>query len=348
MGHTAAVSWKGPRAVTRISTVRRSTSRRGLGAALAAALALAFAAPAAQADSPLPTPTNLQSLHVSDTAADLDWLSSGLSDGDVVQRNVGGTWTQYASGAFGYLALTGLTPGTTYTFRVYSTVLPGQGYTTSAPSAPLSFTTLSGPDTVPPAKPGVPTFSSVTTTMANVFWPQTTDNVQVTGYYLQQLVGGVWTTVRTVTAGGNFQGVTGLSPATSYTFGVIAFDARGNNSARSDPGTFTTLATTAQPSCVAQIQNYNNVAFEATVTIVNTTAAPLSPWSVQFNLPANASTNGSFNGVLTRTGSVGTITAASYDAVIGQGGTLYLGFGGSDTPFAPPSGFAVNGAACTA
>lgn len=326
---------------------RRSIPWRALGAALAAVLALSFAAPAAQADSPLPTPTGLQALHVSDTAADLDWLSSGLSDGDVVQRKVGGTWTQYASGAFGYLALTGLTPGTTYTFRVYSTVLPGQGYTTSAPSAPLSFTTLSGPDAVPPAKPAAPTFSSITTTMANVFWPQTTDNVQVTGYYLQQLVGGVWVTVRTVTAGGNFQGVTGLSPATSYTFGVIAFDARGNNSARSDPGTFTTLATTTLPSCVVQIQNYNNVAFETTITIVNTTAAALSPWSVQFSLPVGASTNGSFNGVLTRNGSVGTITPASYDTVIGTGGTLYLGFGGSDSPFVPPSGFAVNGAACS-
>jgi len=197
---------------------RRSIPWRVLGAALAAALALSFAAPAAQADSPLPTPTGLQALHVSDAAADLDWTSSGLSDGDVVQRQIGGTWTQYASGAFGYLALTGLSPGTTYTFRVYSTVLPGQGYTASAPSAPMSFRTLSGPDTVPPAKPAAPTFSSVTTTMANVFWPQTTDNVQVTGYYLQQLVGGVWTTVRTVTAGGNFQGVYALSPATSYTF----------------------------------------------------------------------------------------------------------------------------------
>ncbi|HEU5332460.1 MAG TPA: cellulose binding domain-containing protein [Actinocrinis sp.] len=326
---------------------RRSIPWRALGAALAAALALSFGAPAAQADSPLPTPSGLQALHVSDTSADLDWTSSGLSDGDVVQRKVGGTWTQYASGAFGYLALTGLTPGTTYTFRVYSTILPGQGYTASAPSAPLSFATLSGPDTVPPAKPAAPTFSSITTTMANAFWPQTTDNVQVTGYYLQQLVGGVWTTVRTVTAGGNFQGLTGLAPSTSYTFGVIAFDARGNTSARSDPGTFTTLATTALPSCVVQNQNYNNVSFETTVTIVNTTAAALNPWSVRFTLPANATTSGGFNGVLTRSGSVATISPAVYDTSIGPGGTLYVGFGGSDSPFALPSGFTVNGAACS-
>ncbi len=52
-----------------------------------------------------------------------------------------------------------------------------------------SFTTLSGPDTVPPAKPAAPTCNSITTTRADVFWPETADNVQVTGYHLRQLAG---------------------------------------------------------------------------------------------------------------------------------------------------------------
>ena len=105
-----------------------------------------------------------------------------------VQRNVNGAWQTYATGAFGFLALTNLTPGTTYTFRVFSPAVPGLGESASPPSAPLSFATLSGPDAVPPEKPRVPTFSSITTTMGTVFWPQTTDNVRVTGYYLQQLI----------------------------------------------------------------------------------------------------------------------------------------------------------------
>jgi hypothetical protein len=325
----------------------RKRTLRLLVAALALVLPALVAAPAARADSPLPTPTNLQALHVSDTAADLDWTSSGLSGGDVVQRYVGGAWTQYATGTYGYLALTGLTPGATYTFRVYSTAIAGLGDTASAPSAPLAFTTLSAPDSVPPAKPGAPTFSQITTTQAGVFWPQTTDNVQVTGYHLQQLVGGAWTTIRTVAPNATSQTVSGLAPSTAYSFAVIAFDARGNQSARSDAGTFTTLAFTAQPKCVVQTNSYGN-GFQVTATLTNTTAAPLTGWSVQFSLPASATVNSVFSSVLTRNGSVDTLTAAAYDTTIGTGAFLYVGFSGSDSPFVAPSGFALNGIACSA
>jgi hypothetical protein len=134
-----------------------------LGAVITVA-ALVFSATQASADSPLPTPTNLTALHVSDTAADLDWLGSGLSDGDTVQRNVNGSWQTYATGAFGFLALTNLSPGTSYTFRVFSVATPGLGYTNSQPSQPFTFTTLSAPDSVPPAAPATPTFTTVTTT----------------------------------------------------------------------------------------------------------------------------------------------------------------------------------------
>jgi hypothetical protein len=186
-----------------------------VAAVLTAGVVTLGALPASAALPPLPTPTNLKALHVSDTAADLDWNSSALSDGDVVQQFSGGSWHQYASNVYGFLALTGLTPGVTYTFRVYTVALDGLGYSNSAPTAPLSFTTLSGPDSVPPSKPPAPDFSSVSTTYANVSWGQATDNVQVTGYYLQELVGGVWTTIRTTDAYTTFQTVGGLSPATT-------------------------------------------------------------------------------------------------------------------------------------
>lgn len=264
----------------------------------------------------------------------------------MVQRNVGGSWTQYATGTYGYLALTGLTPGATYTFRVYSIPVAGLGYTTSPPSAPLTFTTLSGPDTVPPSKPAAPTFSSVTTTQAGVFWPEATDNVQVTGYYLQQLVNGAWTTVRTVAPSARSQGLSGLTPATSYSFAVIAFDARGNQSARSDAGTFTTLAVTAQPKCLLQVNTYST-SFTTTLTLTNTTAAAVGNWSVQFSLPASASVSGVFSSVLTRNGGTDTLTAASYDTTISPGAYFFVGFSGSDSPFVPPSGFTFDGVACT-
>lgn len=293
----------------------------------------------------LPQPTNLAAQHVSDTAADLEWNSTGLTAGDVVQRQVNGSWQQFATGTYGFLALTNLTPGTTYTFRVFATPI-STDYAASPPSAPVSFTTLSGPDTVPPSKPPTPVADEITTTVADVFWLAATDNVQVTGYDLQELIGGAWTTIRTVTASGNFQTVTGLTPATSYTFAVIAFDARGNLSPRSNPVTLTTLATTPNPSCVVQTELYNP-GFTATVTITNTTPADLTGWVVHFTLPATATITNSFSGTLTRNGSVGTIVAPYYAATIGQGGQMFPGFLGSDSPFVPPSDFTLNGLPCT-
>jgi hypothetical protein len=226
------------------------------------------------------------------------------------------------------------------------TNLQGLGYTTSAPSAPVTFTTLSAPDTVPPSKPPAPTFSSTTTTTTNVSWGEATDNVQVTGYYLQQLVGGVWSTIRTVGAAARFQSISGLTPATSYTFAVIAFDARGNASVRSDPGTVTTLASTPSPTCQVQVLTYSP-GFSVDLTITNTTAAPINGWTIQFTLPATATTGWPFGGVLARNGAVGTITPFSYNRVIGVGLQTFVGFTGSVTPFTPPAGFTFNGLPCT-
>jgi len=318
------------------------------GFVLAAALGLgALTAAPAHASDPLPAPTGLEVLHVADTTADMYWVSECFSTGDVVQRYLNGSWKNYASGMCEYLHLTNLTPGTTYTFRVYSAAVPDIGYSQSPPSAPVSFTTLPGPDTVPPSKPGTPSFSSVTTTMASVYWSQSTDNVQLAGYYLQELMNGAWVTIRTTDIAGNSQGVSGLSPATSYTFAVIAFDTRGNQSARSDPGTVTTLATTATPSCQVSLQQYGGGAFTVTATIINTTAANVNGWKLGFSLAPTAIVNGVFNGVLTRTGGSAVITPASYDATIGQGGELFVGFTGSASPPAPPSGFTFNGLPCT-
>jgi hypothetical protein len=323
------------------------TLLRGLTvAALLGLGTFTVAAPAYAAD-PQPAPTGLEVLHVADTTADMYWSSSCFSTGDVVQRLVNGSWQTYAANLCEYLPLTGLTPGTTYTFRVYSAAVPDIGYSQSPPTAPVSFTTLSGPDSVPPSTPGKPLFSGVTTTVASVFWAASTDNVQVTGYDLQELVNGAWTTIRTVDASGTSQYVSGLTPATSYTFAVIAFDARGNLSQRSAPATVTTLATTAAPSCQIQLQQYGGGSFLATATIVNTTAATINGWTLAFTLPATTSANSVFNGVLNRSGSTGTVTPAAWDATIGQGGQLYVGFMGSANPPAPPSAFTFNGSPCT-
>ncbi|GIH29711.1 hypothetical protein Aph01nite_80210 [Acrocarpospora phusangensis] len=212
------------------------------------------------------------------------------------------------------------------------------------PVALLASPVRAGTDTVPPSKPPTPGASSVTTTVANLNWLSATDNVQVTGYHLQQFAGGSWTTVRTVPASGTFQTVNGLSPSTAYTYAVIAFDAAGNNSVRSDPVTFTTLALTALPTCQVQVISFGS-GFTVVATITNTTAAPTSGWTIQFTLPLTASVSTAFNGVLTRSGTTGTITPAPWNTVMAPGFRTSPGFQG--TGGTPPSGFTLNGVPCT-
>ncbi|GAA3213179.1 cellulose binding domain-containing protein [Dactylosporangium siamense] len=312
-------------------------------APLTAALLALAPASATAATGTLDAPTNVQAVHVADTTADLWWNGDARSDEAVIERNVGGAWSPFARGAFGALHLTGLHPGTGYTLRIS---LVAAGYTASPPSAPVTFTTLTGPDTVAPSAPGSMLFSSITTTAVSLLWAESTDNVEVTGYHLQQLVGGAWTTIRTVDAFSRFQRVTGLSAGTSYTFAVLAFDARGNTSARSAPATVTTLAATAAPTCQAQIILFSP-GFLATVTITNTTAAPVSGWAVRFNLAATASVSNSFGGTLTRAGNTGTISPPAWGGTISPGGQLTAGFSGTATPFTPPESFTLNGTPCT-
>jgi hypothetical protein len=296
---------------------------------------------------PLPAPTNLHATHVSDTSADLDWLRDGATATDVVQRLVNGVWQEWARTNTGFLSLTNLTPATTYTFRVYLIPVSGLGYSNSSPSAPLSFTTFSGPGTAPPAKPAAPTFSSVTTTAASIFWPETTDNVQVTGYYLQQLSGGAWSTIRTVGPGGRFQTLYGLSANTSYTFAVIAFDARGNTSARSDPGTVTTLAHTANVTCTLQLIAYN-LSYTAYITVINTTPSPISGWTIKFTVPLATGAGNAFNGTVTRNGTDGTVTPAVWYTTLSPGIQATFGFFGTSAGpvFQGPADFTANGSAC--
>jgi hypothetical protein len=127
---------------------------------------------------------------------------------------------------------------------------------------------------------------------------------------------------------------------------VVAFDARGNRSARSNPTTVTTMTPTQFPSCQFHLNTYPP-GFTAYATIINTTATPLSNWSITFTLPSNTSVSTVFGGTLTRTATGGTLTAASYNATIGAGLETFVGFEGSVSPFNPPSGFMLNGQPCT-
>ncbi|MBR9922897.1 MAG: T9SS type A sorting domain-containing protein [Bacteroidetes bacterium] len=93
-----------------------------------------------------------------------------------------------------------------------------------------------GGDTTPPSAPTNLTASNTTETTTDLNWNASSDNVGVDGYYVYlngSNLGSVAGTAATIT---------GLSPATTYSFYVTAFDAAANESGASNTVNVTTLS----------------------------------------------------------------------------------------------------------
>ncbi len=96
-------------------------------------------------------------------------------------------------------------------------------------------------DTVAPSIPSGLTAAPVSATQINLSWSPSSDNVGVVGYRVFRGA----TQITTVT-GTTFSN-TGLSPSTTYSYSVSAYDASGNVSAQSSAVTATTLSAATPP-----------------------------------------------------------------------------------------------------
>lgn len=108
-----------------------------------------------------------------------------------------------------------------------------------------------GPDTQAPTAPTSLAASNVAQTTLSLSWSASTDNVGVTGYEVFQGS----SSLGTVT--GTSANITGLSPATAYSFKVRAFDAAGNNSGYSNTVNVTTLSNGTVEYCNSKGNNSN-------------------------------------------------------------------------------------------
>ena len=134
-------------------------------------------------------------------------------------------------------AVTGLTPDTAYTFTVRARDAAANW---SDPSAPLVVSTP--PDTAAPTVPAGLNATVISVSSFTLNWTAATDNVRVTAYEISR----DGTVVGTYTSPS--RNITGLVPATPYTFTVRARDAAGNWSAPSVPLAVATLADTTPPA----------------------------------------------------------------------------------------------------
>lgn len=225
------------------------------------------------------------------------------------------TWTSSA-GAYSRLTLTFTTGASQTTAEVYLNGWYGQG------TYHADDVTLDGPgggtDTQAPTVPTGLASTGKTSTSASLAWTASTDDVGVTAYDVYQ--GGALVT----TATGTGVTVTGLSPATSYTFTVRARDLAGNTSATSAGVPVTTDNGTA-PTGFKQAAPYLYLGWgnpPSATTVMNATG---TKWFTMAFILSSGGCNLSWDGQRPLTGGVDQSTIASIRAA---GGDIVPSVGG--------------------
>lgn len=212
-------------------------------------------------------PTGLTASGITQTQATLSWSASTGAKTYSIYENGGssGLFTGISSTS---KTITGLTPGTNYTFTVTATDNSG---IESGQSAAAGFTTLP----VPPTSPTGLTTSNVGQSSITLNWNSVSS---ATSYNVYQDGGS--TPILTGIAGTSTN-VTGLSPNTSYSFSVTAVNAGGES-----PASSSATAQTLPPPPVAPtgLQSSN---VTATSFTVSWTAVPGSSY---YNLFLNGAT----------------------------------------------------------
>jgi fibronectin type 3 domain-containing protein len=106
-------------------------------------------------------------------------------------------------------------------------------------------------DTIPPTAPSSLTALATSPTQVSLSWTASTDNVGVTGYFVQRCSGSGCTNFSQVASlPGNTTAFsdTTLAPSTTYNYQIVATDAAGNLSSPSNIATVTTQADTTPPT----------------------------------------------------------------------------------------------------
>nr|WP_206441896.1 glycosyl hydrolase family 18 protein [Streptomyces boncukensis] len=187
--------------------------------------------------SPAIPPKAPAGVEVADTTArtvTLEWDEAAQGDFPVASYEVLDGDTVVAAGAEREATVRELQPATEYTFTVRAKDTRGN---TGEPSAPVTATTVDpATDTEPPTAPGSLRAGEVTSSTVELSWDPARDNQRVAAYDVYQGA----ERVDTVRADTLTTTLTGLAPATEYTFTVKARDAADNASPASNALTVTT------------------------------------------------------------------------------------------------------------
>ncbi len=187
--------------------------------------------------------------------------------------------------------ITGLTPGTTYTFTVTNTNALG----TSPPSAPSN-------PILAPSKPGAPIIGTATpgNTTATVNWtaPGNTGGIPITGYVVTPYKAGVAQTAQTFNSTATTETVTGLTNLSSYTFTVAAINGIGTGPASAQSNAVTPAAPPGAPTIGTATAGINSATVTWTAPASNGGAAILG-YVVTPYIGGTAQTAQTFNSTTT-------------------------------------------------
>jgi len=208
---------------------------------------------------PPSTPTNLVSALNVGNQVFLHWNAStdntGVTGYTIMRNNLvlaNTVGTSYVD--------TMVNPNTTYTYSVLAFDAAGN---VSGVSSVVSITTLVSSDLVPPSAPTGLTATSSSPTQINLNWATSTDNIAVTGY---MIIRNGMLIANTITP--SYADLSVVA-STTYTYFVLAFDAAGNVSTKSNEVTITTpLSTTSGDSIMPSVPS-NLMATAASSSTIN-------------------------------------------------------------------------------
>lgn len=202
------------------------------------------------APAPVYPPTGLAASAIASTSATISWVAPAVSstatapdsyklEYKLTTDTVWQSLTTTATSA----ALSTLSPLSNYVVRVTSIA----GAQVSDPSAELQFSTLG---TAPDAPTNL-TSTAIFGNQIDLSWVRpNTNGANITGYYLEWLVNGIWTNNSTIGSSSTtvIGSVKNLTPLTSYSFRVKAYNSLGVSLPSNVLTVSTTAATPITPS----------------------------------------------------------------------------------------------------
>lgn len=330
---------------------------RALLAVVLSTAALLLVAGRAGAAAVPSAPTNLHVTAISPTSVTVAWTASASAPVDYTLTyfpafgDVG--YTQRVGNATTATVTSGFGPNSQIQFTVQA--VDADGYSSSPSNAlVVVIPANSTGDMTAPTAPGNLTVTGVSSAGAQLTWTASTDDVQLTGYYVYLFDG--WYVSRYL---GTTTGTSFTAPILSTQTGMVRYyvrarDTAGNLSIASNQVSVTppTSSPPTPPAGACKVA-YKTTSdwpggFVAEVKLTNTATTAVDGWSLAVTLGGDQRVTSSWASKWVQSGTTVTLTGENWNATVQPGASVTLGLVGTYAKSnAPATAAALNGTACT-